>query len=266
MAPQGRWRGVEALLFDYGLTLVTFTRPAAALLRAHMEVAARLEAAGLGPVPSGEILLREVHDRGEQAAAAHEAAGHLWEIDLAAEERRAYAALGIQLPAPLHHEITGVIQRAWWEGVAVAPATVETLTALRRHGLRLGLCSNAPYRSLSLRDQLAHLGLDRLFDSVTFSSEVGWRKPAPQIFDAALLGLGAEASRTAMVGDRRREDIAGARAMGMATIRVREHRDDPGPGDADVVIDRLSDLVELLFLPQEGRKRGSVVGDDDTSS
>jgi len=265
MAPQGPWRGVEALLFDYGLTLVTFTRPAAALLRAHEEVAARLEAAGLGPVPSGRILLREVHDRAEQAVAAHETAGHLWEIDLAAEERRAYAALGIHPPEPLLDEITAVVQRAWWEGVTVVPAAVETLTALGRHGLRLGLCSNAPYRSLSLHGQLAHLGLDRLFDSVTFSSEVGWRKPAPQIFDAALRSLDADASRTAMVGDRRREDIAGARAMGMATIRVREHRDDPGPGDEDVVIDRLSDLVELLFPPQEGRKRGSVVGDDDTS-
>jgi hypothetical protein len=48
----------------------------------------------------------------------------------------------------------------------------------------------------------------------------------------------------------------------MATIRTREHRDAPGPGDADAVIARLSDLVELLFLPQNGGNRGSVVGDD----
>ena len=48
----------------------------------------------------------------------------------------------------------------------------------------------------------------------------------------------------------------------METIRTREHRDDPGPGDADAVIDRLSDLVELLFPPQKGGNRGSVVGDD----
>ena len=97
---------------------------------------------------------------------------------------------------------------------------------------------------------------------MTFSSEVGWRKPAPQIFAAALDALGVEASRCAMVGDRRREDIAGARAAGMATIRTREHRDDPGPGDADAVIDVFSDLVKLLFPPQNGGIRGSVVGDD----
>jgi FMN phosphatase YigB (HAD superfamily) len=65
-----------------------------------------------------------------------------------------------------------------------------------------------------------------------------------------------------MVGDRRREDVAGARAAGLATIRVRQHRDDPGPDDADAVIDTLPDLVELLFPSHDGRNRGSVVGDD----
>ena len=45
-----------------------------------------------------------------------------------------------------------------------------------------------------------------------------------------------------MVGDRRREDVAGARAAGLATIRVREQWDDPGPDDADAVIDTLPDL------------------------
>ena len=262
MAARGPWHGVQALLFDYGLTLVTFARPAEALLRAHVEVARRLQAAGIRPAPPPQTLLRKVHDRVENAVARSEAAGNPREIDLVAEQRRAYAALGLRLPARLLDEVDEIIQRAWWDGVAVAPATVATLEALRRHGLRLGLCSNAPYRARSLHEQLRHLGLDRLFDSVTFSSEVGWRKPAPQIFEAALGALGVEARRTAMVGDRRREDVAGARALEMATIRVREHRDDAGPDDADAVIDHISELVELLFPPQEGGKRGSVVGDD----
>jgi HAD superfamily hydrolase (TIGR01549 family) len=264
MSPGARLGGrtVEALLFDYGLTLVTFTRPSEALLEAYEEVARRLRAAGVGPVPPATILLAEVHDRVEDAVARHDAAGYLREIDAVEEERRAYAAIGLHLPDGLLDELTGLVQQAWWQGAAVAPGTVGTLKTLRRRGLRLGLCSNASYRPQSLRDQLAHLGLAGLFDGVTFSSEVGWRKPAPQIFAAALVSLGIEAGRCAMVGDRRREDIAGARSAGVATIRTREHRDDPGPGDADAVIDRLSDLVELLFPPQDGANRDSVVGDD----
>ena len=264
MRPGARLGGctVEALLFDYGLTLVSFTRPSEALLRAHEEVIRRLRASGVGPLPSAATLLAEVHDRVEDAVARHEATGALREIDAVVEERHAYAALGIRLSDELSEVVAALVQQAWWEGVAVSPATVSTLEELRRRGLRLGICSNAPYRAVNLRLQLAHLGLAGLFDSETFSSEIGWRKPAPQIFAAALDGLGVEASLCAMVGDRRREDIAGARAAGMAGIRTREHRDDPGPGDADAVIDRLSDLVKLLFPPQGRGNRGSVVGED----
>jgi putative hydrolase of the HAD superfamily len=264
MAPSARLGGrtVEALLFDYGLTLVSFTRSSEALLRAHEEVIRRLRAAGVGPLPSAATLLAEVHDRVENAVARHEATGALREIDAVVEERHAYAALGIRLSDELSEVVAALVQQAWWERVAVSPATVATLEELRRRGLRLGICSNAPYRAVGLRLQLAHLGLAGLFDSVTFSSEIGWRKPAPQIFAAALGALGVEASLCAMVGDRRREDIAGARSAGMATIRTREHRDDPGPGDADAVIDRISDLAELLFPPQNGGNRGSVAGDD----
>jgi HAD superfamily hydrolase (TIGR01662 family) len=253
---------IQALLFDYGLTLVTFSRPSDALLAAHEEIARRLRAAGVGAVPAAATLLLEVHDRVEEELTRHDATGDPREIDAVEVERSAYAALGLRLSDELLDEIAAIVQQAWQEGAVVAPGAVDTLRELRGRGLRLGLCSNASYRSASLHAQLAHLGLAGLFDGVTFSSEVGWRKPAPQIFAAALGALGVEASRCAMVGDRRREDIAGARAVGMATIRTREHRDDPGPGDADAVIDRLSDLVELVFPPQDGDNRGSVFGDD----
>ena len=255
-------RPIDALLLDYGLTLVSFSRPTQALLDAHEEIATRLRAAGLGPVPPAATLIAEVHDRVEESVARHEASGSLTEMDAVAAERRAYAALGLRLSDELFDEVAALAQRAWWEGVALPAATADTLRELRRRGLRLGLCSNAPYRPRSLRGQLAHLGLTGLLDSVTLSSEVGWRKPAPEIFGAALHALGVEAVRSAMVGDRRREDVAGARAAGLATIRVREHRDDPGPDDADAVIDTLPELVELLFRSHGGRNRGSVVGDD----
>ncbi len=239
-------RPIRALLFDYGLTLVTFERPEGALLAAYDAIARRLEASGLKPVHAAESLLHGVHDRVEQAVARHERAGLLDEIDLMAEERDAYAACGLRLPDPLLEEAGDMVQRAWWEGIRVAGDAVPVLTELRRAGLRIGLCSNAPYSSRSLHAQLEHVGLLHLFDSITFSGEVGRRKPAPEIFDAALAALGAGAATCAMVGDRRREDVGGARAVGMATIRTREHHDDRGPGNADAVIDRLGDLPTLL--------------------
>jgi HAD superfamily hydrolase (TIGR01509 family) len=255
MAARRAGRGaIRAVLFDYGLTLVTFARPAEALLLAHEEVVRRLRAAGAGTVPPASTLLLEVHDRVEEEVARHQASGRLEEIDAVDLERRAYAALGLQLSDQLLDEVTALVQEAWWEGVSLGPGVVSTLRELRGRGLRLGLCSNAPYRPRSLRALLVRLGLADLLDSVTFSSEVGRRKPALEIFAAALESLGVEAGETAMVGDRRREDVAGARAAGLATIRLREHGDDPGPDDADAVIDRISELIELLF-PAAGEGR-----------
>jgi HAD superfamily hydrolase (TIGR01549 family) len=257
-------RRIRGLLFDYGLTLVTFERPDAALLASFGTIVQRLREAGVAPVPEAETLLREVHDHIEVAVARHERAGHLEEIDLVGEERIAYARCGLHLPDQLLDEVVDLVQQAWWEGIRVPPGAVEVLGELRRSGVRIGLCSNAPYRSRSLHAQLEHLGLLDCFDSVTFSSEVGRRKPAPEIFNAALDSLGVDAASCAMVGDRRREDVAGARAVGMGTIRTREHHDDPGPGDADVVIDRLGDLVAVIRRQHEDGRRGSVGTDTES--
>ena len=63
-------------------------------------------------------------------------------------------------------------------------------------------------------------------------------------------GLGVTDPFTvAHVGDLKRTDVAGARAVGMATVRFRGVGDDPDGGDeADHVIDRLVDLLAVLGL------------------
>ncbi|HXA27893.1 MAG TPA: HAD family hydrolase [Candidatus Angelobacter sp.] len=244
---------VEAVLFDYGLTLMTYTRPEAALHRAYARVAAAIG----DPRWTAGALLDAVHDRVDARVAAHEAAGSLEEIDITAAHSEAYRELGIdldphQLDAAMREE-----QVAWWEGIHVAPDAPPTLRTLRDNGLRLGICSNAPYRPASMREQLAHVGLLPLLDAVVFSSEVGWRKPSPRIFAAALAALGADPRTTVHVGDRLREDVDGAHAAGLRAILLREHHDDPPEwlpdARADAVLDRLADLPALLGLqPQAG--------------
>lgn len=49
------------------------------------------------------------------------------------------------------------------------------------------------------------------------------------------------------VGDLRRTDVAGAKAVGMGTVRFRGVHDDDSEGpEADAVIDHLHELVSLL--------------------
>lgn len=240
---------VAAVLFDYGGTLVTFRRPDAALDAAFAGIERLLCDRGLTPPPAA-VLLRDVHDRVEAAFAAHQRSGRLEEISLAAEARLAYADLGVELDDALLDEALHMEQEAWWQGVTVDPEAVPTLDELRARGLRVGLCSNAPYRVRSMYDQLAHFGLDRHLDSVTFSGQVGWRKPSPRIFAAATEALGVPAALTVMVGDSLSDDVHGARNAGMQAVWLRRTRGAaPASSTASRLptIGRLCSITTLLF-------------------
>ena len=240
-------RPVTALLLDYGHTLVTYSRPQAALREAYSRIATLLS--GAGPGPSADVLLAQVHDRIEASIHHHAARGAPRELDIASLHQAAYTALGRPLTPALVDEVMRIEQEAWWQGVRVGPGVIETLGRLREAGLQLGLCSNAPYRVESLREQLAQLGLASQLDSSTFSAEVGWRKPAPELFAAALAALGASAEETVMVGDAVREDVVGARTAGLRVIRSREFHDDPDRSVVpELVIDRFAALPAALGL------------------
>ena len=142
-------------------------------------------------------------------------------LKLDVRERFPFADAGFDLDNAMLDEVLRIEQEAWWQGAHVDPAAAPLLDALRRDGVRVGLCSNAPYRIRSLHAQLAHVGLDTHLDAVTFSAEVGWRKPSPRIFIAALHALGTAASGTVMVGDSEVHDIAGAHAAGMRAVLLR---------------------------------------------
>jgi putative hydrolase of the HAD superfamily len=240
---------VRAVLFDYGLTLVHF-EPIGEAIEATQEVIADCIAAAGHPRPEPALLRSAVHDRVEAAVAAHEASGALEEIDVAALEERAFADMGLHLEASLRDRCSTLVQEAWWGAVQVYPEAVGVLSALRSARLRTGLCSNAAWRPASMHDQLRHLGLDAVIDAAVFSSEVGWRKPSPRLFEAALRAVGTRAAHTVYVGDRMREDIGGAAGAGMRTVLVA--RDDsavrePQRGGPHAVIRSLSELPPLVL-------------------
>ena len=242
-AEEGRAHRISGVLFDYGETLVEFTRPDEALGDAELRILSLLATSGrASPSPA---TVRAVQDRVEREVVDHQRSGDLEEIDVAAASLRAYAEAGVHLDAALLDEVLRVEQEAWWHGAHLDPEAVPLLDTLRGQGLRVGLCSNAPYRVESLRAQLVFLGLDAHLDAVTFSAEVGWRKPSSRIFEAALRSLGTEAGRTVMVGDSETVDIAGARAAGLHAVLL-SRTGDRGSGEADAVIAALRELPGAL--------------------
>lgn len=124
-----------------------------------------------------------------------------------------------------------------WE---VYPEVPETLNALRRQGLRLGVVSNWDTR---LPDVLEGLGLAPFFDALVYSSAVGAEKPDRRIFEAALRSLGVRSGEALHVGDGRLEDVEGAQAMGMHAIHLTRGR---GAGE----IRDLTRLPELVAAEQ----------------
>lgn len=241
-------RPVSAVLFDYGGTLVTFRRPDAALEAAYERIVDYLRSEGWTP-PGAGALLRDVHDRVEEAFVAHQRSGALEEINLVAVASQAYADLGLALDDATLDETLRIEQEAWWEGVRVDPEAVPTIDGLRARGLRVGLCSNAPYRIPSMHAQLRHFALADRLDSVTFSGQIGWRKPSPRIMEAAAAAVGSPPGEIVLVGDSVSDDVMGARAVGMRAVLLRRPGGAPPPEvDPPIVsIGSLSAIALLLF-------------------
>ena len=128
----------------------------------------------------------------------------------------------------------------------------QCLHALKDAGLKLGIiCDVGMTPSSTLRTHLIRHGVLPLFDHWSFSDEVGAYKPSPVIFEHALDGLGNPVpERVAHVGDIRRTDIAGAKAMGMVAVRYTGVSDDtsqPEP-EGDFVVASHAELPGVLGI------------------
>lgn len=118
------------------------------------------------------------------------------------------------------------------------------LASLRYRGFKLALVSNTIFPGRLFEHRLRAAGLTGYFDAVICSADVGVGKPHPAIYQAALDALGLLPSQALFVGDRLDTDIAGARAAGIAAVRIDRRRDASDPGAR--IIDRLSGLNRYL--------------------
>ncbi len=94
----------------------------------------------------------------------------------------------------------------------------ETLQALADRGFALGVVSNWDSR---LPGVLDGLGLGRHFRMVLTSSEAGYRKPSPHIFQKALEIMDVRPGECLHVGDSVQDDVVGARASGILAVHLR---------------------------------------------
>lgn len=118
------------------------------------------------------------------------------------------------------------------------------LRALRAAGMRMGLISNT-HRCLSALQQ--HFDLAPYIGCAVSSSDHGYMKPHPGIFQEALRQLGAQPAEAVMVGDSLANDILGARRIGMRGVLVsRSGTEHPEAPAGVAVIRTLRELPRLL--------------------
>ena len=122
----------------------------------------------------------------------------------------------------------------------------DVTPALRRlagRGLKIGLISNS-HRCLASFQQ--HFELQGLITAAVSSSEHGYLKPHPSIFEAALKLAGVDAAESVMVGDSLPHDIAGAQRVGMRGVLVHRAGTPPDCRSGVPVVRDLSELHALL--------------------
>jgi putative hydrolase of the HAD superfamily len=205
---------IEAVLFDWGDTLFHFAWDET-LVEAGWE--SGLAALGRDDLPG--------HD--ETAARFRErylpllwVPGALDEIEYPGMVRKLLEGFGVQVSDEDLARFLEAEHAAWEPARRLGDSTHALLDSLRARGLKTGLVSNAFDPGWLLHGDLERMGLADRLDIAVFSSEVGKRKPHEAIFAAALEPLAVRPERALFVGDRRFEDVRGAKQLGMTTVQA----------------------------------------------
>ena len=200
----------ETLLDDDAAMREALARTCAALARRHPGVDAERLAnsyltvsddfwRSLGGVPRAS---------GSQASNGLDIRTEVWGRALAAHDRDLAHLAGEA--AAVYGEERSATYRLY-------PDALPAVEALRGR-LFLAVITNGP--GDTQREKLRRTGLAGHFDAVFFSGELGVGKPDPAIFRRALALADVPAADAVHVGDSLEADVAGARAVGLATVWV----------------------------------------------
>jgi len=102
------------------------------------------------------------------------------------------------------------------------PYLDEVLSELKRRGFKLGVITNTTVsREEHVREALRRIDVEKYFNLIVTSVDVGHDKPDERIFMTALRKLRVKPQEAVVVGNRVSTDIVGGNRMGMRTILLR---------------------------------------------
>ena len=235
---------IEAVIFDWGGTLAEYAT-------IELEDVWRLAARHLVTAQGGgtrrdenELVSRlaQVEVDFWATTATHQRGGTLSDL-----LRAATGALQLDVTEAVLEEAATHYLDAWTPHIRHEPDAADTLRALRRRGLRVGLLSNTHWPRAFHEHFLARDGLADLIDVRLYTSELHAMKPHPQAFRAALDAVGVtEAARAVFVGDRPFDDVFGAQQSGLRAVLRTNPEVPPYDVTPDATIERLFELVDVI--------------------
>ncbi len=227
---------IDAITFDFFNTLARHrsSQGRGATLMAY------LDANGLASDPWEHQALYDVFERHGVEYAPDQSAQEKQEY-----YRRLASRLFHRLNVRASDDVAAKHAVRLWQLLGPACFTVfsevsDVVRRLKAAGYRLAVVSNW---QCGLKHFCAELGIGESFDHVLASAEVGYAKPAPEIFHEACRRLGTEPKRVLHIGDTPVDDFDGARSAGLQAILLRRDR-----GRSGLIAPSISSLTDVLGL------------------
>jgi len=132
------------------------------------------------------------------------------------------------------------------------PDALKVLQWLKKENMRIGIiCNTGITPGFGLRRFLSQIGIAEFFDQMTFSDEVGIRKPDPKIFHQTARKLKTKPCETIHIGDNLKTDVWGAKNAGYKAIHLssKEGHDRQAENDPKSLVSRSRNLGNLSTAP-----------------
>jgi putative hydrolase of the HAD superfamily len=240
---------IQAVFFDMGGTIETFSYTREIRLEATDVIRERLARVGIDPGLTNEQLLHVITSGLERYKC--------WCIQSVQElpPQRVWCqyilngfSVNQEKLSAISEELMFLIETHFYRR-RMRPEMPDVLQAIKQMGLKIGLISNVNSRG-QVPVNLKEYGIIDYFHPIVLSSEYGWRKPDPAIFYHAARLIGAPTSQCVYVGDRVIRDIDGAHRAGFGlAIQIRhdfEHGENDRGSIPDAFIDNMTELLDIL--------------------
>lgn len=249
---------IQAVLFDMGGTIETFSANRALRLQATLGLQQRLLVAGIDLPLNTEQLLdvilagQDRYLRFKLQSMEELPPAQVWREYILAD----YAVDGAILET-IAEDLMVYYETHFYQR-SLRPEVPAVLQAIQQMGLKIGLISNVCSQG-QVPLNLEQYGIRHYFDPVVLSSVYGRRKPDPAIFHHAARLAGVPTSRCLYIGDRIARDVLGAQKAGFGLAVQIQHTYDHGEEDTGAVPDALiQHMGELLGILRAANSRPAM--------